>query len=551
MSISSIQNIGRFYRLRPIEAAPQPQPAAATSEPTSRADLLAARRALLRLFDALSTADKLVSGRQTLKLDLAAARSDAGLGLDLSSSAASLQSREEINSTPTSFTPFGPDWVGGSTALITIGGEYTGSLDGNVSFEVRTGGTHGDDRLRIRVRSPSNQIIANLVIQPNDPLDQQYDLNNGLYLSLGAGDLLAGDTTNINVQSNVGSAVNPDNPFNGLRNASANLQFGLPSIVDGSFSINDESIAVNASDTVNTIIDRINQSAAGVTATFNNMAERIELTQNTEGSAPTIDIQGDTSNFVGVTKLLGATVVPGTDSQSETALENVAQFSSMQSGNLLINGDEISIDVQNDTLNDVLDRINQANIGVTAEFDTSSQRVSLLAVPEVGSLAIDGNGTGFFAALNMPEGRVDARGRGDGFAKQQSYRIADSLETAFDEINAFFGKKAFSDPADSTIRALRNVLDGALGSAFGNAELAARLGLNLNSSDRAKNIESFARLDRRRLTQSLQSHARHGKSFLSSGGSGLLQTLGRAVQQSLVGLNEQLGTTGTLFDGFA
>jgi len=551
MSIGSIQSINSFYRLRPVESTPQARSSAAANEQSNRADLLAARRSLFRLFEALSQADKLLSGRQTLKLDLAAARSSPGLGLDLSSSAASLQSREEVNNTPTSFSPFGPDWVGSSSALITIGGVYTGNLDGDVSFEVSSGGTHGEDRLRIRVRDPNDQVLANLQIRQNDPLDQQYDLNNGLFLTLGTGDLVNGDTTTINVQSGVGSAVNPDNPFDGIRNSNPNLEFGLPSIVDGSFLLNGQSIAINAADSLNAVIDRINQAATGVTASFNDVTERIELSQNTAGSAPTIDIQGDTSNFVEATKLLGAIVISGTDAENEVALENVEEFASVQSGNLVINGNEINIDIQSDTLNDVLDRINQSGAGITAEFDTSSQKVSLTASPGIGSLQIDGNGTGFFAALNVPEGRVDPRGRGGGFAKQQSYRIADSLEAAFEEINSFFGRKAFADPSDSTIRALRNVLDGALTNAFGDEEMAHRLGLDLNSNDRAKNIEAYARVDRRRLTQSLQSDGRLGKSFFSSGGSSFLQTLGQAVQQSIVALNDQLGATGTLLDDFA
>ena len=41
--------------------------------------------------------------------------------------AATLQSTAEINATPTSYSPFGPDWSGASTGLVTFDGVYDGS----------------------------------------------------------------------------------------------------------------------------------------------------------------------------------------------------------------------------------------------------------------------------------------------------------------------------------------------------------------------------------------------------------------------------------------
>jgi hypothetical protein len=391
----SYLNVGNFIYVRPAKSGNAIAPPPPAVSVNGSQDLLRARSQLLRLFVAIQEVAERMNVSTKLRLDLADAESTAALGLDLSSTAAALDSVEEINASPHSFSPFGPAWSGGSTALLTIGGEYDGSNGtGNLSFQVTRPGTHGTDNLRIRVSDPQGSVISNINIRSNDPLGMQYGLQNGLFLTLGTGSLIDSNTTAIQVFQNIGSQFDPALPLGGIRNQNPNFQYyaspnTLPAIVNGSFAINGANISVGPSETMNDVIARINQSAAGVTASYNDVTERIEFLQNTPGSAASISLQSDTSNVLRSAKLDSAVVTPGVDPQSQQALNSVAAFATVQSGNILINGNPSAIDSANDSLETVLAKINESPAGVNATFDTQVLHPAP-AAPRRGRAADDG-----------------------------------------------------------------------------------------------------------------------------------------------------------------
>ncbi len=269
-TISTLQNLRNFSRLQfdrpaPVQRASSPpqQASAGTTE------LQQARRQLLNLYRVLeAVAESLNFSTKRLQLDLPDARSNPALSLNLFESAATLSSTEEINASPDSFSPFGPNWSLGSTSLLTIGGEYRGGLGSTtLTFDATRGGTRLSNNLQIRVTDGSGSTVGIYNIQQNDPLDQQYSLVDGLFFTVGAGDLTENDLATVDVFQGIGSAVDPDQPLAGTRNNNPNFQFyespnTLPDIVDGSFDVNGETIAVTTTDTINTVIDKINTSAA-------------------------------------------------------------------------------------------------------------------------------------------------------------------------------------------------------------------------------------------------------------------------------------------------
>ncbi|MDH3512195.1 MAG: hypothetical protein OER85_15190 [Gammaproteobacteria bacterium] len=550
-----LQNLGSFFRVRPDTA-----PASAPSEPgavqPSRVDLLRARRQLLRVLDSLQEIDRLLNGKASQLSGLAAARSDPSLALNLIPSAALLQSIEEINATPTSFSPFVPGWGSGSTALLNLGGVYDGSQgSGALSFEVRQPGVHGVNRLRIRVRDPANKIIGNVTINQNDPLNQQYGLNNGLFFTLGAGNLVNRDTTSVQIFDTVGSVPDADKPFNGAGNDNPNLEFGLPGVIDGGFQLNGEFIPVTAGDSINDVLDTINQSSAGVTATLNPVTERIELLQDTPGPAPTIDLQGDTSNFLQAMKLDTAIVTPGVDADNDRPMADVAQFASVQNGSFLINGESIAVDPQADSFDDVIARITASAADVTASFDAGTKQLVITGNGEADFLTIDGNASGFFAATNIPEGIVEPTGRGRGFSQRQSGQIADAIENGLEVINEFFSNKAYYGPPGSQIAALRSQLKSAFISVLGGdgPNIDTGLGVVVNLDGVAKDYVRFARLDRTKLIRNLQINSTNVKRLFSGSqnSTGLIESVGKAAQRALQSLNSTLGSKGARFDAFA
>jgi hypothetical protein len=549
--IQTLQNLSFTSRISRPEQAPQGLKPYAAVDQAANSDFRRARDKLLDLYRSLETLAELTNIDTRFKLDLPDARSSNSLGLDLTSTAASLASTEEINASPMSFSVFGPEWDDGSDALITIGGEYDGTHgSGSLSFEVRRDGTHGVDNLRIRLEDPQGNRIRNINIRANHDEDRQYDLRNGLYLTLGPGSLIDRDFTTIEVFDNVGAAVDPGKPLGGIRNNNPNLQFGSPSIVDGLFLLNGENISVSTSDSINDVIDRINSSSAGVTATFNALTERVDFLQDTPGSAPTINLQGDTSNFLQATKLDAATVLAGVDPEDDQAFENVAAFAAVQSGNFQINGQQIAIDTANDSLSTVIDKINASPAGVTASFDTQTQQVLIEANESASVLELDSNGTGLFAALNIPEGRVDPEALSRGISRQRSYSIADATAAAFAEISDLFRDTSFVG-RDANAARFRAPLETAVRGLFG-ADMSGDLfGLRFDGSAEARLRGDFASIDRQTLTRSLQLRGDAVQDVLGKDGEGLIQSLLIGARQALTNVNQALGISGTFIDTFA
>ncbi len=381
-------------------------PIAASNE---RNPSIQAYRQVMRIREAVQAIRPAMLEAQEIQVASPARATSAGaLDIGTAGTPATLQSTEEINTTPTSYSTHGPEWTGASTAQVTISGEYDGS-DGSdtIRFEVGQQGTHGQSNLRIEVYDSNNIEIDSITISKFDPIDQQYTLSNGLILTLGEGDLARGDTLTLDVSDSVGSAVNPDNPFNGTRADDPNLEPGL-SVSDGSFQINGTTIDVNAGDTVNTVLDRITQSDAGVTATFDAATDKVLLTQKTPGAEQDIFLQNDTSGFLAAMKLDTATATPGEDLGSEDPLAEVERFSAVQSGSISVNGISIDIDVNTDSLSDVLERISASEAGVTANFDSVSQKVSLTVDDAASQLNLSGGGTNFFAAIGITEGSYES-----------------------------------------------------------------------------------------------------------------------------------------------
>lgn len=550
-----LQTIGSLLRTRPDPASAPSPPSRPVVPQSNRAELLAARRQLLRVLESLGEVDRLLNGRSVGSSGLPAARSVPPLPLNVASTAATLGSVEEINATPTSFAPFVPAWSGSSTASLSIDGVYDGSNGtGALSFEVRQAGVHGADRLRIRVRDPLDNIIRNVTILDSHPLDRQYDLGNGLFFTLGAGSLVRFETAEVQVFDSVGSVVDIDKPLDGTGNDNPNLEFAMPDVTDGSFQLNGVTIPVDASSSLADILNAIDQSAAGVTAAFDPATERLQLTQKTAGAAPTIDIQGDDSNFVQATKLDTATVVPGTDADTEQPLDSVTQFAGVQSGSFLINDTPIAVDAASDSLSTIIERINASGADVVADFDPVTKRFVVTGENRGEALTIDGNGTGIFDALNLPEGRVDPEGRGRGYSPSRAGQIADAIERSLEALNDFFVETKRLGEEDPEVARLRAQVRAALTSVPGLDDgIDSRLGIDLDLDRIGQRYIRFAFVDRGELIRGLRGRAADTREFLtgSSRQTGLLQAIGAAARGTVLSLDSSLGTRGTLFDGFA
>jgi len=479
-------------------------------------------------------------------------------GLNLRLSAGDLVGLDDftvdvVAGVPTSYGPTDPEWNGAvSSAEGTVGGIYDGSNgSGTLTFRVDRDGVHGVDDLRLKVYDPLDDFIENIDINKEDPLNQIYTLTNGLTFTLGAGDFLDADEFTIEVSASVGSAVNPDKAFDGTRNDNPNFDSGL-SVTAGSFEVNGESISVLATDTINTVLAKINASAAGVTAGYSSANDEIQLIQNTPGATPTITVGNDTSGFLAATKLSAATPVAGVDEARDEnqILSSLAAFSSVTSGNLLINAVSIAINVDSDSLNDILSRITDSAAGVTASL--SGDKVSITSNTSTSSVVLDSNGTGLFGALNITDGTYEStvgtqqvitrKGATPGQARQ----IRAAVLRFTNAFNTVFNDAKLPGKAGSAILNLRKDLQNTLGGAFNqtSSKINTKTGLTFDFSTQSGNIFKAATVNSRDLLTSLEKNPDTVKQVLHS----LSSRIATVLQNHQTALNTSSGSTGVFLN---
>lgn len=216
--------------------------------------------------------------------------------------------------------------------------------------------------------------------------------------------------------------VGKDNVANGLHASDvvsdlvlANAGFSTK-ITAGVFTINGKQISVSTTDTLADVFSRIASATGGaVDATYNPLSDKIELASSDEivlGSGT------DTSNFLQVTKLhnngsgavLSSSALGGanlTNNMVAANLTTAINDGGAGAGEFKINGVSINFNASQDSIQNVLDRINSSAAGVTANYDALNDRF-VLSAKEPGDVGISlenvhGN---FLTATGLMEGSL-------------------------------------------------------------------------------------------------------------------------------------------------
>ena len=559
-------------------------------------------RNVLRMRKAMETVRQLMPASESAQIDVeikASATSAASLDLSSSGTATptTLQSTEEVNASTTAYATDPPEWTGASTAQPTMGGEYDGSSGSDtLTFKVKKGGTAGGDLIQINVYDSNNNQIDTLNFKKQDGIDTPQILSNGLTVSFSEGDIVKNDSFTLEVYDNVENAVDPSKAFNGTGADDPNLQSGLD-VTSGSFEINGTTIDVAADDSINSVLDKINQSDAGVTATFDAASETVLLTQNTPGSTPDIVLANDTSGFVAAVKLDGAVATPGEDGtvteDSATPLAEVDAFSTLQNGSISVNGVAIDIDVDTDSLNDVLDRISASAADVTASYDSNTKRVTLSSNDAESQLILDSGTTNFFAAVEISDGTyepvnetidvqtggVDAVKSSDLTSEYAETYIAeleaaadkdkdvaetpatptdtkmlgDLVNVIADSMNALFDGSASTSSQGSETEALKNEVRSAVASWFDSegSQFNTDFGIGFDFEKTREGVFKFSQADRSQFEAALaspQSAASVARALFGTESEGLFNQLHSALTAAGTGRELQADPTGLFLD---
>lgn len=193
---------------------------------------------------------------------------------------------------------------------------------------------------------------------------------------------------------------------------SATSRFG--SVATGSFTINGVSISVNKdTDSLSTLITRINNAGAGVTASFNSSTNKVELT-TTSNSEDLITVAGDTSGFLAAAGLSTNNTTRGNIQDDDQVFAKTTQFNDVVTGSFVINGVSISVNKDTDSLQTLIDRVNSAGAGVTASYNSATDKVVFTPDVAGATLTIGSDTSGFLSEAQIATGTTATRANADG-----------------------------------------------------------------------------------------------------------------------------------------
>ena len=160
--------------------------------------------------------------------------------------------------------------------------------------------------------------------------------------------------------------------------------------INGTFTINGVKITIDdyTSLSVRDVLAMINSSGAGVTAYYDAENDRFILESNEDGADIRLGSPDDTSNFLSVAKLTateGAVKEEGSTGGSIDPTVPLAEAGLSvvpTSGVFTINGVSIYVDVNKDSLNDLIYKVNSSAAGVKMVYDKVLDKVILLSNPE-------------------------------------------------------------------------------------------------------------------------------------------------------------------------
>jgi flagellar hook-associated protein 2 len=160
-------------------------------------------------------------------------------------------------------------------------------------------------------------------------------------------------------------------------------------VTNGIFTVNGKRITIATSDTLQQVFDKINAATGGdVTATYSSANDKVTFTSGS-GTPIVMGSATDTTNFLQVARLynngtastssygpLGGVKLAG--SMSSANLATAVTDGGAGAGEFSINGVSIKYNATSDSVQNVLDRINSSDAGVTATYDAINDRFQLI-----------------------------------------------------------------------------------------------------------------------------------------------------------------------------
>lgn len=188
-------------------------------------------------------------------------------------------------------------------------------------------------------------------------------------------------------------------------------------ITSGTITINNVSVDIAGTDTMYNILTSINNAGAGVVATFDETNDVVRISGTIVGLDETITFDSGTTNFFAATNI--ASVTAGTDDEADKALDTVTtgKFNAITDGYFNINNHTFTVDSSADSLNNLMNRVNNSNCGAVMFYDPDTNKVTITNQEEGEPLLLGNDTSGFLDALEV----LDKTGDQDGGAGTSTY----------------------------------------------------------------------------------------------------------------------------------
>jgi flagellar hook-associated protein 2 len=200
-------------------------------------------------------------------------------------------------------------------------------------------------------------------------------------------------------------------------------------VTSGNFTINGAKVTVATTDSLQDIFDRIATATDNdVTATYDPVADKITL-ESASDAKIVLGAANDTSNFLAVLKLANndtdtvtsygtlGSARTGNALVSSGLTTAITAVDGDGAGTFSINGVAINYNVNTDSLNTILKRINSSGAGVSATYDAVNDRVQLdnSKTGDLGMTLSETSG-GLLGALGLTTGFTSTRGKNAEFS---------------------------------------------------------------------------------------------------------------------------------------
>ncbi len=215
--------------------------------------------------------------------------------------------------------------------------------------------------------------------------------------------------TNRSGSTDVAAPISATSDVSGVTVSAMNL---TTAITDGFFTVNGSQVTVASTDSLQDVFDAISTATGGaVTATYDPVLDQIDLNSASE---VVVGSPNDTSNFLLSSKLFsnGTNSVSSNSSLGTIKLDSSIASSGLAAsitnvdgsgnGTITVNGTDIAFNVNDDSLRDLIGRIDASTAEATLSYDSVTDQFTLLN-KNTGSfgLAVSESAGGLLEALGV------------------------------------------------------------------------------------------------------------------------------------------------------